>query len=131
MAFNDLGNRSLFSTQRYQSAVASTAVLVAKIAAASFAGVSPNSEVLYHVTWVPGAGQNTVWQLMQVRGSTTITDPTNAAVIDQMIVQTLAAQSWNYDAYMKIGPTDNLYVIMPLSSASTGVYVKLYAEPLT
>jgi len=124
------GNRALFSTSRYQSAVASTAVLVAKITAAQFAGVSPSQEVLYHVTWVPGAAANTVWQLLQVRGSTTITDPANAAVQDSMVVQTLANQSWNYDAYMKIAPNDNLYVTMPFSSASTAVAVKIYAEPL-
>lgn len=130
MAIPGEGIRALSSTQRLQAAVASTAVFVAKIPAAQFAGVNSQVDIPYHITWVPGSGANTVWQLLQMRGSTTITDPTNAACINQMVVQTLANQSWNYDAYFTIGPTDNLLVNMPLSSAATNVAVKIFAEPL-
>ncbi len=124
------GVRALFSTQRYQAAaIASTATVVAKITAAQFAGVSVNNDVLYHVTWVPGAQTTATFQLLQVN-STAVTDPTNAGVKDSMWVQTLAGQSWNYDAYFKIAPSDNLVVTMPNSSGATGVAVKIYAEPL-
>lgn len=123
------GNRAVFSTQRYNAAaIASTGTVVAKITAAQFAGVA-TQDVNYHVTFVPGAQSSGTFLLMQAT-STSVTDPTNAAVKDSMWVQTLAGQSWNYDAYFKIAPTDNLIVIMPNSSGATGVAVKLYADPL-
>lgn len=129
MGLSGEGNRAVFSTQRYQAtAIASTGTVVAKITAAQFAGVA-TQDVNYHVTWVPGAQTSAVFMLMQT-SSTSVTDPTNAAVKDSMWVQTLAGQSWNYDAFFKIAPTDNLIVLMPLSSGATGVAVKLYAEPL-
>lgn len=124
-------NRALFSTAVYQAAgIASTGTIVAKITAAQFNSVSPSQAVNYHVTWVPGAQTSGTFLLMQTTGSTTLLDPTNAACRDSMWVQTLAGQSWNYDAYFRIEPGDALTVHMPNSSGATGVAVKIYAEAL-
>jgi hypothetical protein len=123
------GNRVLFSTQRYQAAaIASTGTVVAKIVAAQFATVA-SQDVCYHVSMVAGAQSSGTFQVLQAT-STAITDPTNAAVTDSVWLQTLAGQTWNYDLYFRVKPTDNLVVTMPNSSGATGVAVKLYAEPL-
>jgi len=125
----DFGNRVLFSTQRYiAAAIASTGTVVAKITAAQFAQVG-TQDILYHVTMTAGAQTTGTFQLLQA-SSTSITDATNAGVKDSFWVETIAGQSWNYDTWFKVAPTDNLVVTMPNSSGATGVAVKLYAEPL-
>lgn len=130
MSISGESNRALFSTQTYQAAaIASTGTIVAKITTAQFQGVSPSQAVNYHVTWVPGAQTSGTFLLMQAN-STTLLDATNAGCRDSMWVQTLAGQSWNYDAFFRIESGDCLTVHMPNSSGATGVAVKIYAEPL-
>ena len=130
MAILGDGTPVLFSTQQQVATVASTGTIVAKITSAQFNGVTPSGALNYHVTWVPGAQTTATWLLMQTTGSTTLLDPANAACRNFMYAQTLAGQHWNYDFYCRIEAGDALTVHMPNSSGATGVFVKLFAEPL-